>query len=242
MKLGQGDIYAYRSSDGAWRAAKVLRVTEFGDHEATVHVLMYQSLAERPSLQTLEQAQVFVWHAPIALSGAAQNAEILGNQPVKPEELVGYHEYLKQTDFRTYLDETGQSSEQVIALSKAAYDEGGQLSDEKKYEEAIAAYDRAIDHFPFYWEAIDNKAFALMDLGRFEQAIVTFEESLHVEPDNPAAVFSIGECHLKMGDLEKAIQSFTECVRRWPDQKHNHDFLAHAKALAAKERPWWKKW
>lgn len=242
MKLNQGDIYAYRSSDSGWRAAKVLRVTEFDHHEATVHVLMYQSSTEKPSLQTLEQAQVFVWHAPIALSGAAQNAEILGNQPVKPEELVGYHEYLKRTDFRTYIEETGQSSEQVIALSKSAYDEGGRLSDEKKFEEAIDAYDRALDHFPFFWEAIDNKAFALMDLGRFEEAIVTFEESLDVESNNPAAVFSIGECHLKMGNLDRAIQSFTECVRRWPDQKHHHDFLAQAQALAVGKKPWWKKW
>ena len=237
MRVGQGDIYTFRAPDGGWRAAKVLRVTRFGDHEPTVHVLMYQELSEKPSLETLQQTDVFIWHAPIAQSGAAQGAEILGNQPVRPEELIGYHEYLKRTDFQTYLAETGQSAGQVAALCEQAFAAGCRLSDEKKFEEAIAEYDRAIDHFPLYWEAMDNKAFALMDLGRFEQAIATFEESLRVEPDNPAAVFSVGECHLKTGELERAIQSFTECVKRWPDQKHHHDFLARATALAAERKP-----
>jgi tetratricopeptide (TPR) repeat protein len=246
MSVTEGDVYTYPSPEGGWHAAKVLRITQFGDREPTAHVLIYQALPQKPSLATLHQANVLVWHAPIALSGAAQDADMLGNQAVKSEELIGYHEYLKRTDFRGYLSETGQSSEEVIARSQAAFTEGGRLSDEKRFEEAIVAYDQAIDLFPLYWEAIDNKAFAQMDLGRFEEAISTFEESLRVEADNPVAVFSIGECHLKMGEYKKAVELFAECVKRWPDQKHHHEFLDRARALIVHQtgtrKPWWKRW
>ena len=248
MSVGEGDVYTYRLPDGSWQASKILKITQLGDDEPTAHVLLYLPLPDRPSLQTLTQAEVLIWHAPIALSGTAQDAEVLGNQPIKPEELAGYHEYLKRTDFSTYLAETGQSFEQIIAPAQAAYSEGCRLSNEKKFEEAIAAYDQCIDHFPLFWEAIDNKAFTLMDLGRFEEAISTFEESLRVEPDNSSAVFSVGECHFKMGAYDKAVETLTESVKRWPDHHGpaHHDLLNRAKSLlmeqSGSKKPWWKKW
>ena len=60
----------------------------------------------------------------------------------------------------------------------------------------------AIAEFPQFYEAHDNRAVALMDLGRFREAATGFSESLRVEPNNEVALFSLGECHLKLGEID----------------------------------------
>lgn len=48
---------------------------------------------------------------------------------------------------------------------------GLRLTDEKKLFEAIDSYSKAIDLFPPFFEAIDNRAFCKMDLGMWAEAI-----------------------------------------------------------------------
>lgn len=81
-------------------------------------------------------------------------------------DLVGYHEYLRQT----------QLPEQYASVANAYYLAGLRLTDEKKYEEAMDSYSKAISLLPTFFEAIDNRAFCHMDLGQWQQAIPGFEE------------------------------------------------------------------
>ena len=124
----------------------------------TAHVLLYQVLAGRPTLEDVDRAKVFVWHAPIAHAAMERDSEVLGNRPVTSDELIGYYEFLKQTDFKAYMDEKGLAAEEVIGQAKIDYDEGNRLCEEKDFEEAIAAYSRAIEQFPLFYEAHDNRA------------------------------------------------------------------------------------
>lgn len=243
--MREGDILLSKSHDG-FRLSKILRITPCPDGSATAHVMVYHAFPSRPSLDDVDTAKVLIWHAPIDHGAMERDSDVLGNRPVTSDELIGYFEFLKQTNFKAYLEQKGLTAEDVISQAKSAYDEGNRLCEEKKFEKAIDAYSLAIEHFPSFYEAHDNRAFALMDLARFHEAASGFEESLRMQPDNPVAFFSLGECFLKLGDYQKAVNVFQDCVTRWPDQAHNREFLKRAQALASegakKTKPWWRFW
>jgi tetratricopeptide (TPR) repeat protein len=240
-----GDILLSESRDG-FHLSKVLRITPFPDGSATAHVLLYNVCSSRPSIDDVDSAKVFAWHVPVDHSAMERDCEVLGNRAVTSNDLIGYFEFLKQTDFRAYIKEKGVAIEDVVNEAKAAYDEGNRLCEERKLEQALAAYSRALEHFPPFYEAHDNRAFTLMELARYPEAAKEFEESIRINPDNPAALFSLGECFLKVGEYPKAVDIFQDCATRWPDQAHHREFLRRAQALAVggadKSKPWWQFW
>ena len=185
--------------------------------------------------------------APIDCNNLERESEVIGNVPILRSELVGYLEYLKQTDFASYCEEAGVSKDQVIARSLSAYEAGNKLCDEKKFIEAIECFEKAIAEFPLFVEAHDNRAFALMDLNRLEEAAAGFANSLQIKPNGPVALFSLGECRFKLGQIDEAVRIFRECAERWPDQPHHRIYLAKAEALLPIQRvevkkPRWRFW
>ena len=243
--MQEGDILVSQRKDG-FGLLKILRIADFGDRGKVAHVMMYATLPNRPTLADLKSAQVLAMHAPISDQGLERDCEILGNVPVERDELEGYFEYLKHTNFPQYAAEQGVSIEELIARANTAYEAGNALGQNKQFAEAVATYEEAISEFPLFFEAHDNCALTLMDSGKFPEAIDGFAESLRLKPDNHLALFSVGECHLKLGEAAEAVRIFRECLSRWPDKPHNRQFLARAEALLKQQgrakKPWWRFW
>jgi tetratricopeptide (TPR) repeat protein len=145
--------------------------------------------------------------------------ERIANQPVSKEELVGFVEYLKLTDFPRYVSFTGQDSKQIVRKANEHYKRAYSLGEQGKRVEAIAEYSHAIDLFPLFYEAIDNRAFTYMELGKYKEALADFELSLRVNPNGMAAFFSKGECLLRLGQASAAEAIFSEGVTRFPEQR-----------------------
>jgi predicted O-linked N-acetylglucosamine transferase (SPINDLY family) len=59
---------------------------------------------------------------------------------------------------------------------------GGTLYELKRYEEAIAHYDKALSLKPDYHEAWSNKGVTLNDLKRYEEAIAHYDKALSLKP------------------------------------------------------------
>jgi tetratricopeptide (TPR) repeat protein len=243
--MQEGDILV-SPRKGGFGLLKILRIADFGEHGKVAHVMMYATVPNRPTLADLKSADVFVMHAPMSYQGLEHDCEILGNVPVERDELEGYFEYLKHTNFPQYAAERGFSLEELIAPATAAYDAANALVQQKQFAQAVEKYEEAINEFPFFFEAHDNRALTLMDLGKFREAIDGFSESLRLKSDNHLALFSLGECHLKLGEADEAVRIFRECLARWPDEPHNRQFLARAEALLKQQRrakkPWWRFW
>ncbi len=157
-------------------------------------------------MQKASRLGVRVGHAPID-AASFSDWERVGNRPVRDADLDGFKVYLKHTDFSRYLQFTGQDVDKIVATANGHYKRGYALSDEGKRREAIAEYDQAIDLFPLFYEAIDNRAFLFMELGDYRTALAGFEESLRVEPDGQTAFFSRAECHLRLGEFEQRLSS-----------------------------------
>lgn len=222
-KMEAGDIIISKPGKNGWSAVKILAIDSWPSGDETFHCLSYCATAERPTPKSADGLEVSIYHAPIAGGDFRLNWEVLCSPGVENDDLVGFIEYLKLTDFSRYVEMTGVNltvlTEQALQHYKAACT----LGDQELRAEAIAEYDKAIDLFPLFFEAIDNRAFTYMELGRFEEAILGFEDSLRVNPDGHAAFFSRGECMLKLEKYDDAEAVFREGEHRFPEHQSTYN-------------------
>lgn len=223
LHLKAGDVITQREESGKWAVIKVLLVDVWPDSTETAHCRTYVATASRPDLAAVRKLEVRIGHAPIAAASFREGWELVGNQLVAREELDGFVVYLKHTDFSRYLEFTGQDPDKVIHDANAHYHRALELGDKNKRAEAIDEYGKAIDLFPLFYEAIDNRGFLYMELGDWRSALLDFEESLRVEPNGFHAYFSRGECLLRLGEFAEAEKVFAGGIARFPE---------HAKDLA----------
>ncbi len=226
-----GDLIIQQDKSG-WRAIKILAVDPWPDGSAAAHCLAYQSVPGKPTIESLKQSPVLALHAPIDAGSFNQGWERIGNQAPSTEELAGFVEYLKQTDFPRYIAFTGQDAMEIVRKANERYSRAYALGEQGKRAEAIAEYSQAIELFPLFYEAIDNRAFTYMELGNIQEALLDFEQSLRVNPDGSTAFFSRGECLMKLGDLKAAEAIFQEGQKRFPAKRAAFTmFLDRVRAL-----------
>ncbi|MCC7634327.1 tetratricopeptide repeat protein [Stenotrophomonas rhizophila] len=254
-----GDVLVSRRQDGDWMAVKILAVDAWPDEDDTLHCLVFQPTAQMPTAESFRSPDDHGCHGPISAAGFAEGWEVLCTSPVEDDDMVGFIEYLRMTDFRRYLEVTQQDGDALVAQANAHYQAALALDNDGMKLEAIDAYTQAIELFPLFFEAIDNRAFLHMELGDYATALSGFEDSLQVNPDGNSAFFSRGECLLRLGRLEEAQQVFEEGKQRFPEhqdmyirylaetleQKRKRVGTGAAEAVArstVKKRPWWKPW
>ncbi len=225
----EGDIFSVLMN-GEYHLYKILKIEQPPGDDQVFHLLVYEPVKAAPMADDVDKLEVMAWHVPLASIG---DATLVANRPVEPEEFKGYIEYLRLTDFRGYLDFMGKDLDQVVRDAKALFEKGIRATDEGRFEEAMEWYSKAVETFPPFYEAIDNKAFVLMDLGRWEDAIRVFEESLRVNEKNIAAVFSIGECRFNLGQFDKALVQFQAALGIDPRDELSKEWLEKTRARLA---------
>lgn len=232
LTVAPGDVIAQQKKDGSWHVLKILQVDDDPD-SPTAHCLSYNDAQSKPTIDGLSLLSVRIWHAPIAARSFSSGWERIGNRAATKDELVGFVEYLKLTDFPRYVAFTGQDSKTIVRRANEHYQHAYQLGDQGRREEAIAEYSKAVDLFPLFYEAIDNRAFTYMELGKYREALADFEDSLRVNPNGVTAFFSKGECLLRLGQAQKATAIFKEGIKRFPEQRANFEkFLQLARTAA----------
>lgn len=192
-QYSEGDIF-YTTLNRKYYIYKILVIESAFEG---YHVITYAPLDHKPTINDIDNLKILAYHSPFDKK-AFRDGVVLANREVKSGELIGYHAYLRQTN----------NPEQYLSIADKYYQAALKLTDEKKHNEAIDNYNKAIDLFPQFFEAIDNRAFCKMDLGLWTKAIKDFEISLSTNPNNLLAEFSIGECYYKMSNFQKAKEHF----------------------------------
>lgn len=216
--FSEGDIF-YTVYNKQYHLYKLLKADTAFD---TYHVLTYKPLDQLPDKNKINELEIFAYHSPIAISGF-EKPKLFAQTELADDDFSGYREYLKQT----------QNFDELIPLANKYYREAYALTDLKQHEAAIEKYSKAVDLFPQFYEAIDNRAFCKMDLARWNDAIEDFKLSLTVNPVSILAEFSIGECYLKMKKYKEAIMQFEKALVIDPNDKLSKEFLKKAKDLSA---------
>jgi len=89
---------------------------------------------------------------------------------------------------------------------KAALNEGNKLSEEKKYEEAIAVYEKLLSQNPDAYIINKNIGNCYFELQKYDKAEEYYRKVLDKELDNAEIMLLIGNCYGNRGEKDKAME------------------------------------
>jgi tetratricopeptide (TPR) repeat protein len=87
--------------------------------------------------------------------------------------------------------------------AEALLNRGATLHELKRFDEALASYDRALMLWPDYAEALSNRGWTLHELKRFDEALASYDRALTLRPDYAEAHFNEACCRLLIGDFDR---------------------------------------
>ena len=96
--------------------------------------------------------------------------------------------------------------------SETWFNEGNALSNLGRYEEAIVAYDKALEINPQYSDAWNNKGIALSYLNRYEEASEACNKAIEIDPQNSNAWNNKGNILKILGRYGEAIEAFDKAL------------------------------
>ncbi len=106
-------------------------------------------------------------------------------------------------------------------LADAAWD----LSKAGRYEEAIAAWKKALELNPESDKAQNNLGLLLMGAGKAEEAVPHFEKTLAINPEYPAAHSNLGVALAGTGKFDEAAAEFDKALVMDPNSAEAHNNL-----------------
>ena len=95
--------------------------------------------------------------------------------------------------------------------------QGKQLATQKKWDDAIALYNKAIKENPNYGYAFISRGIAYMSQGNLDKAISNFSESIDVSPDFTEAYQNRGVLLEYKGQFNKALVDFDKAIAADPN-------------------------
>jgi len=105
----------------------------------------------------------------------------------------------------------------IISLSEAtqnipkpalkAYEQGLKLQKENKGDQALTAFNQAIDLYPEYFQALTERANLLMGRNQLNEAAADFERALRLNEKHVPALRGLGYCQIQQKQFEAALSN-----------------------------------
>jgi len=96
-----------------------------------------------------------------------------------------------------------------------ALNEGSNYAWERRWEEAIDAYRRALAEFPDDVAALVGLGLALFESGRLEEALEAYQRAAEIDTENPTLPERVGQTLEKLGRLEEAAEAYLQAAERY---------------------------
>ncbi len=119
------------------------------------------------------------------------------------------------------------SAERKPQSAAAHYNLGTALTSAGLFDDAIAAYERALAIDPRYAKALNNLADTLMSAGRLAEAVPRYEQAVALEPSLPEARNNLGAALWRRGDYARAERELREALRLRPGYAEAYFNLGH---------------
>ena len=101
--------------------------------------------------------------------------------------------------------------------AKIYYNDGIALYSSGRLEEAISAYEKAIQLNSDKADAHYNKGNALAALGRYQAAVIAYDKAIKLSPDDADIYSAKGEALSAMGKNDEAIEAYNLASKLDPD-------------------------
>jgi tetratricopeptide (TPR) repeat protein len=108
------------------------------------------------------------------------------------------------------------NSKQLISAPDYAK-QGDACFFENRYEDAIAAYDRALQIQPDLADTWNNRGVVLTRMQRYQEAIASYEQATKIRPHYPDAWNNRGVVLLELQQYQDAIACYEQAIQAKPD-------------------------
>jgi len=88
---------------------------------------------------------------------------------------------------------------------------------QRRFDEALAGYDRALAVRPDFAEALNNRGNALQELKRFDEALASYDRALAVRPNYAEALNNRGYSLHELKRFDEALASYERALAVRPD-------------------------
>jgi len=136
--------------------------------------------------------------------------------------LLGYGTVRRNGDYRTAVSMWRDIAVRRPESERAHVNLGTVLLADRRIDEAVIAYRRAVLLSPDDARARCNLGVALTKQDRLDEAMDTFRQALKIEPRMADAHYNLGLALIKEGSLQEAARSFREAVRLTPRDADAH--------------------
>ena len=96
---------------------------------------------------------------------------------------------------------------------------------EQNWNDAIAAYQRALAEFPHDIGVLADLGLAHSSIGQFEDALAAYQRASDLSPDDPVLLERIGKAHEQLGQQREAAEAYLASAERYLSQEAAHPAL-----------------
>jgi tetratricopeptide (TPR) repeat protein len=117
-----------------------------------------------------------------------------------------------QTIQKFVSDDTRNKNDSMLAQNPIDADKDNSLLNQRKYEEAITLYDKALEIDPNDVVALNNKGLALKNLSKYEEAITLYDKALEIDTKEVNVLTNKGVALDDLGRYEEAITWYDKAL------------------------------
>jgi tetratricopeptide (TPR) repeat protein len=100
-----------------------------------------------------------------------------------------------------------EAAQNIPKPALKAYEQGLKLQKENKGEQALNAFNQAIELYPEYFQALTERANLLMGSGKLTEATADFERALRLNEKYVPALRGLGYCQIQQKQYEVAVSN-----------------------------------
>ena len=106
--------------------------------------------------------------------------------------------------------------------------EGNNYRDAKRFREAIAAYDRAINLDPQNADAYCNRGVAYRELKEYQRAIADYDRAIALNPQNANTYYNRGNAYRELKEYQRAIADYDRAIALNPQYANAYNNRGYA--------------
>lgn len=86
---------------------------------------------------------------------------------------------------------------------------------DQQWDQAVAAYKRALEEIPDHPKALSSLGMALLELGQFDESLLAYQKAALASPNDPLPLEKEGQIAERMGKRPEAIQYFLKAAEQY---------------------------